>query len=198
MEYWSIGTLKECGIVGSGNMGFCFSSVGKRNLHLVSFCLKAVWFFHMVKALVRLLLAPTLGPKAPQSPLSAPVDLHLLVVDVLGHDVPLLGGRQYGEGCSDEHPHTAWHQVEKIIVSFNLSCFSHTTDDVVHLGHFCCCWCWHPAWSWLLRLFFALLYHHHDDQEAAAQDHGCNGTVDGWVEGCLGQGVASRLVTFAC
>ena len=85
-----------------------------------------------------------------------------------------------------------------IIVSLNLCCFSHTTDDVVHLSPFCCCWCWHPALPGLLRLFFALLYHHHDDQEAATKEHSCNGAVDGWVEGCLGQGVASRLITFAC
>ena len=110
-EISKFGRFKECEIVGFENMGFVFLQWVKGNLHLVSFCLETVWFFHMVKALVGLLLAPTLGSKAPQSPLSAPMDLHLLVVDVPGHDMPLLGGCQDGEGCSDEHPHTAWHQV---------------------------------------------------------------------------------------
>ena len=54
--------------------------------------LQAAWTLHMVDALVAFLLAPPLASKAPQRLPLAPVDLHLLVQDVLGHDMPLLGG----------------------------------------------------------------------------------------------------------
>ena len=149
----------------------------------------------MVKALVGLLLAPTFGPKAPQSPLPAPVDLHLLVVDVLGHDVPLLGGGQDGEGCSYEHPNPSQSPVQKIVVALHLPPLLHAPDHLVHLGPLCSL-CFSLCLL-TLRLSAAAIDDHQDDQDGASDGPGRDSAVDGRVERRLGQRVASGLVTFA-
>ena len=77
---------------GSSKATCVFIECGQERFHLIFGFFQAAWPFHMVKTLVAFLLAPPLASKAPQRFPLAPVDLHLLLQDVIGHDVPLLGG----------------------------------------------------------------------------------------------------------
>ena len=157
--------------------------------------LQTAWTLHMVDALVAFLLAPPLASKAPQRLPLAPVDLHLLVQDVLGHDVLLLGGGQDGEGCSYEHPNTTLSPVQKIVVPLHLPPLLHAPDHLVHLGPLCSL-CFSLCLL-TLRLSAAAIDDHQDDQEGASDGPGRDSAVDGRVERRLGQRVASGLVTCA-
>ena len=71
----------------------------KKMLHLILGFFQTVWTINMVEELKGLLLTPTLAPEAPQHLQPALVDLHLLVEDIRGNGMPLLGGFQHCEGC---------------------------------------------------------------------------------------------------
>ena len=164
--------------------------------HLMFGFFQAAWTFHMVEALVAFFLAPPLASKAPQCLPLAPVDLHLLLQDVLGHDVPLLGAGQDGEGCSYEHPNPSQSPVQKIVVALHLPPLLHAPDHLVHLGPLCSlCFslCLLP-----LCLSAAAIQDHQDDQDGASDGPGRDSAVDGRVERRFSQRVASGLVTFAC